>query len=179
MKRHKLAVAVVALVAVLFGLTPDAWAPGGNVLPPCVVVDSTGQGIPSGGPEMSGTLAMKVADPAAFLATGAGTAEVAMWLKFRSKQTETSQFVRGIIPVSAAGLPTGETVICSILDKVNGLGDDILSAFQLPNTKQLKICFSNPTSSAEKFNCRSLSSYDYEETTGLGLGTLDRIFIVD
>lgn len=185
MRRHTRAVATVVTAAVFLGLIPGAWASGGNTPPDCVAqtVDKFGNpvGIPGGGPEMSGTVAIQVTagSLAAFKNTGVGTAEVTLSLKFRN-QPGGPIFVRGTIPVSAIlGVPNSESVICSILSKVNGLGDEILAAFGLPGTKQLKICFSNPTSSPDKFNCLSLSSFDYDGQTGFGLGNLDRIFVVD
>ena len=181
MRQHTRAVAMVVTAAVFLGLIPGAWASGGFAPPDCVVqtVDKFGNpvGIPGGGPEMSGTVAMQA--DSAFLSTGQGMAEVTLSLKFRSQSTAPI-FVRGTIPVSAIlGVPNSESVICSILMKGTGLGDEILNAFGLPSTKQLKICFSNPSSSANKFNCLSLSSFDFDNDTGFGLGNLDRIFVVD
>ena len=104
----------------------------------------------------------------------ADTVDVTADLKFRNQQTETSEFInKTLLDFSLNQSPEG--VACAMLD---ALRLDILNAFNLPNTKQLKICFS--TNPNDKFNCRSISRFEFNlGGTNLGLAIIDRIFVVN
>ena len=178
MRRHKTPLALVAMAAFLFGLTPGAWAGGITGLPDCVAVDKTGTAaVPSGGPEMSGSAAIHAIGLGTIIpsTTAPGGVDVTLSLKFRNQLTTTNDFIEGHLPGPYSLIKSPEDVACDILD---ALHDQILNAFGIP-LKQLKICFSSPTSSADKFNCRSISSFSFDFSTGLGLAIIDRIFVVD
>lgn len=169
MRRQRKAVALAAVVAVLFGLTPGAWG-GGNTTPPGCLVES-----PTGGPEMSGSVAFKATNVANNIA---GSVNVTLDLTFRNQQTETNEFITATLSNFDFAL-SPEGVACRMLD---ALRPAILNAFDLPSTKQLKICFS--TNPSAKINCQSISRFSFDlgsqqENTNLGLAIIDRIFVVD
>jgi hypothetical protein len=163
MRRHKIAVTAMAMAVVLSSPPPGVWA-GGNVTSPGCLVEK-----PTGGPEMSGSIAFK-----AIGSQNNATVDVTLDLKFRNQQTETSEFFNATLPNFDFTLAP-EGVACTMLD---ALRLDILAAFGLPNTKQLKICFSrNPN---DKLNCQSISRFDFDfGGSNLGLAIIDRIFVVD
>src|SRR3972149_10527683 len=101
MRRHKIPVALVTVVAVLFGLPPCAWAGGITGLPDCVAVDKTGTAtVPTGGPEMSGSAAIHAIGLGTITpnTTAPGGVDVTLSLKFRNQQTGTGQFIGGHLP---------------------------------------------------------------------------------
>ncbi len=148
MKSKKLAVVVVGILGLVFGLSLDARGGGSLGLAPCHTDTASG-------PVMTGTGAVTITNQTA---GSRGDVSATLRLEWRNASGDQAGFFR--VHVKDVDLITPEDVLCAVIAApVPGfatLESKILNTFGIDPTKKLKITDAHSTSNVKSISAQSL-----------------------